>query len=135
MIKNKCSGDGSCLIQGNEAEYIKDADIECEYDCKPAKCPNFIICGVLNPLCILQCHNGLCVNCDIMFGTWQGSHGILKIKSDVECCICLETDIGISYPKCAHYVCVKCFKRCFYGNDDDDSDGDENLKKCPLCRK
>jgi hypothetical protein len=133
MIKNKCSGGGSCLIQTDTDEYIKDIDIECEYDCKPIKCPNFIICGMVLPLRYLQCHDGLCINCDIMFGTWQGGCGELKIKSDVECCICLETNIGVSYPKCDHYVCVKCFKRCFYG--DEDEDNGENLKKCPLCRK
>lgn len=138
MAKDECFGDGSCLIQDNEDGYVKDDNVECKYDCKPVKCPNFVICNTSNPLRILQCYHGLCTNCDIMFGTWQNGCGILKFKSDVECCICLETNTGVSYHKCDHYVCVTCFRRCFYGvkNDESDEKDDElNLKICPLCRK
>jgi len=34
-----------------------------------------------------------------------------------ECPVCLKTEKGISYPKCNHYVCIGCFKRCYYGEN------------------
>lgn len=119
---NKCSGDGSCLIRENEKSYKKDINIECEHNCKPVKCPNFIICGESAvPLYYLQCHNGLCINCDMMFGSWTSKNykktgkGILNFYENVECPICLETKRGVDQPNCNHTLCIDCFKRCYYG--------------------
>lgn len=115
MNNNVCIGDGMCLAQDSNNEYVKK--LECEYNCEPVKCPNFVVCGSINPLCILNCHRRLCTNCDSMFGTWQSGHGILNLRDNIECCICLETKIGISYPRCDHYICIDDFKRCFYVNE------------------
>lgn len=72
----------------------------------------------------------------------------------MECCICLETLECVAYPKCEHYVCISCFKRCFHGkkhkdnymsdelddniNDTDDEneyENEKNLRLCPICRQ
>ena len=37
-------------------------------------------------------------------------------KSD-ECPICLETKRCVSQPRCDHYSCIECFKRCYYGRE------------------
>jgi hypothetical protein len=87
------------------------------------KCKNYIICGDILPIWWFECkRNYLCNNCHIMFGTWNNEiiSGIGKGKghlktSDIEyeCPICLENKICISQPRCDHYVCIDCFKRCY----------------------
>ncbi len=100
------------------------------------KCKNYELCKAVLPTWWFECKNNyLCTNCHMMFGTW-GAHigkGILETYDHIECPICLETKKGISYPRCNHRVCIECFKRCFYRNDDE-SDNENNLKLCPLCR-
>jgi len=67
----------------------------------------------------------------MMFGTWNNEtisgigkgKGILKISDlEYECPICLENKICISQPRCDHYVCIDCFKRCYYGDEDTDGE-------------
>lgn len=60
-----------------------------------------------------------------MFGTWkyQGQEyktgkGILEIHDNLECPICLKEKRSISQPNCEHTVCIECFKRCYYGDDE-----------------
>lgn len=59
----------------------------------------------------------------MMFGTWgSGTYkhegkGILEMSKIIECPICLEIKEGISQPRCNHSLCIKCFKRCYYGDD------------------
>lgn len=111
-----CNGDGSCLTQTDEENgYEKRDDILCDNNCKPIKCPNFIICNVLLPKWVSYCHNNLCTNCDILFG-------LLKITDNIKCPICLENTKGVKLLKCNHHLCIKCFKRCYYGDDDLDNE-------------
>ena len=76
-----------------------------------------------------------------MFGTWGESHtgkGILEINNNLECPICFENKLGISQPNCEHTLCIGCFKRCHYGEYNEEIEENEikeNLRKCPLCRK
>lgn len=97
------------------------------------KCKNYELCEAVLPKWWFECKgNYLCTNCHMMFGTWGKSHtgkGILKISNDFECPICLENKRGISQPNCDHTLCIDCFKQCHYYQNE------ENLKKCPLCRK
>ena len=102
----------------------------------------------------------------------------------MECPICLEVKHSISQPNCEHTLCIECFKRCYYGDNDTENEpkfpypdieneyydnqenpkldydllyplikkynedwnkwddeknqkyeNEENLQKCPLCRK
>lgn len=103
------------------------------------KCNNYILCKTKLPEWWYSCKGQwLCTNCDIDFGKWQGGKGTLIIKDNVECPICLETKKGISLPKCDHYICIGCFKRCYFNHDNDSDSDDDNkeayLRKCPLCR-
>lgn len=116
-----CSGDGTCLRQGDTlTSYEKDKEMICHYNCQAIRCPNYDVCQAMDPQCILDCHHGLCTHCDIFFGTWQGGKGILPIINSAECPICLETTRCISLPKCNHSICIDCFKRCFYGENEED---------------
>lgn len=88
------------------------------------KCKNYELCNCVLPKWWFECKgNYLCSGCDMMFGTWGSGvnthtgKGILETCDNVECPICLETNRGISYPRCNHKVCIKCFKRSIYPDD------------------
>jgi hypothetical protein len=111
---------------------------DCQYteeDGGGIKCKNYEVCDAVLPKWWWECKNSyLCSNCDMMFGTWtNGTYknigkGVLEIRDCIECPVCLENKKGISYPRCNHFVCIDCFKKCVY------IDEEENLKKCPVCR-
>ena len=89
------------------------------------KCKNYELCEAVLPKWWFECKgNYLCTNCHMMFGTWgsgENSHtgkGILEISDNLYCPICLETKRSIEQPNCEHKVCIDCFKRCYYGDDD-----------------
>lgn len=94
------------------------------------KCKNYEICATLLPKWWFECKGHyLCTNCDIKFGTWkfQGEEyktgkGKLDIIDNLECPICLEVKRSISQPNCEHTLCIECFKRCYYGNDNIDNE-------------
>lgn len=90
------------------------------------KCKNYELCESVLPKWWFECKgNYLCENCHMMFGTWgsgEKAHtgkGILEISNNIiNCPICLEGKKCISQPRCNHYVCISCFKRCYYGDSD-----------------
>jgi len=87
------------------------------------KCKNYELCECILPEWWFECKgNYLCTNCHMMFGTWgtQIGKGVLEISDNIKCPICMEVKRGISYPRCDHYVCISCFKRCWYRDDSDE---------------
>jgi len=98
------------------------------------KCKNYELCQEKLPGWWFECKgNYLCSGCHMMFGTWkfQGQEyktgkGVLDIIDNIECPVCLDIKRSISQPNCEHTLCIDCFKRCYYGNDDD-----ENKPKFP----
>ena len=101
------------------------------------KCKNYELCNEVLPKWWFECKgNYLCTNCHMLFGTWKFQNkeyktgkGILEINDNLKCPICLEKKRGITQPNCSHTLCINCFKTCHYVKDE------ENLRKCPLCRK
>jgi len=92
------------------------------------KCKNYIVCGAVLPDWWYECKEQyICTNCDMSFGTWTSrdsrtgvvtnhtGKGELNVTPSAECPICLDTTVGVSQPRCDHYVCVPCFRRCYYG--------------------
>ena len=118
-IKKLCDGHGECLMEINsEDEYVKDPEYVCEHDCVLIECPNYVLCNNKRPQCILSCSNGVCIDCYLFFGTWKGKC-ILETKLDIECCVCLEEHcLGISLPRCVHYICVICMKKLYFPKHD-----------------
>ncbi len=147
------------------------------------KCKNYIICEAVLPNWWYDCKGHyICTNCDCMFGEWIGGKGVLEINNNMECPICLEINDCIEQAFCNHKLCIKCFKRCYYGDEmlelmpifpypeiedeyfdnsdnekwineyplikkynedydlwldmkDEKYKNEENLRKCPICRK
>ena len=105
------------------------------------KCKNYKLCKAILPYWWYECKgNYLCTNCHMLFGTWGTNigKGELEFEDILECPICLEKRICVSYPRCNHKICISCFKKCMYFNEDrsdEQTDNIENLRKCCLCRK
>jgi hypothetical protein len=77
-------------------------------------CPNVKVCGNYGQDILFSCYHGRCRNCDVFLGEWHGGKGNLEFKIIDDCCICFEEKLeGVSMPKCKHYICVECFKKCF----------------------
>src|SRR5690242_15106840 len=127
----ECNGSGQCLKQQNNGQYEETPNINCPHKCKGIKCPNYVLCKVIAPVWYFDCHAGMCTNCDIIFGKWANHKGRPQIQESIECPVCLETNqTGIINPNCNHLICIKCFKK-LYWNDKEE----EYLHKCPLCRQ
>ena len=91
------------------------------------KCKNYIICETVLPKCWFgYVGRYLCDGCDTMFGTWSSGgiknvgKGILETTNNLECPICLEIKECISQPRCNHSSCISCFKRCYYGDENNE---------------
>jgi hypothetical protein len=92
---------------------------------KGIKCKNYELCKTVLPLWWYDCKGCyICTICDVQFGTWSSGDtimtgkGALEFKDDIECPVCLETTRGVTPPNCEHFICIHCFKRCYYGNDE-----------------
>jgi hypothetical protein len=90
------------------------------------KCKNYILCESVLPKWWFECkENYLCTLCHMMFGTWgsdENKHvgkGILELSNNLECPICLEIKECLSQPRCKHSLCISCFKRCYYGDENE----------------
>jgi len=95
------------------------------YDCQYSeengggiKCKNYELCEAVLPKWWFECKsNYLCTNCHMKFGTWGNSStgkGVLEIRNNIDCPICFECKKCISQPRCDHFVCIDCFKKCHY---------------------
>jgi len=73
-------------------------------------CPNFVICDNF-----IYTESKVCVDCDMLFGSLRGGSGILNF-SEEECSICSTVGICITKPKHDHFLCVNCFKECYFGS-------------------
>lgn len=120
MSTEICSGIGECLIQLDDLSYGDFRSIPCSYSCLPISCPNYLVCRNREPRWVLDCHSGLCANCDIVFGTWDGGPGRLKFSYD-NCAVCRTTTDCVQLLYCHHKLCVGCFRKThrFYDEKDD----------------
>ena len=121
IMSRICKGDGECLQQYDEHDYIKQSDVICNHNCIPIKCKNYILCNQQFPEMYIGCWGGegLCRGCHESFGTWgkmpKGNigKGILEITNNIQCPVCNKEKTCISQPYCNHSLCVECFKECY----------------------
>jgi hypothetical protein len=79
------------------------------------KCKNHKLCKSILPKWWWnsnECY--LCTNCEMVFGE-------LTFK-EMECPICFDFKNGLSPLKCDHFICIDCFQRCYYGDEDKDNE-------------
>ena len=88
------------------------------------KCKNYQLCEAILPTWWFECKNNyLCTTCHLMFGTWgtppigNTGKGALDFVDNIECPVCFENKQGVSHPNCDHFICIDCFKRCYYGDE------------------
>jgi len=91
------------------------------------KCKNYELCNTVLPDWWYECKGHyICTNCDILFGTWghgENTHygkGELIFSNNLECPICLQNKRCVSQPRCEHFACLNCFKRCYFLDQSDD---------------
>lgn len=114
----------------DDKEYEKNnIGYDAQYPEGGIKCRNYEVCNEILPDWWKNCKGKwLCTNCDMMFGSWsyknssgenirKNGKGILNFRDDEDCVICLETKRCVSQPNCDHFLCIDCFKRCYYGDD------------------
>ena len=60
------------------------------------KCPNYLICSNLN---VDNSYDGICSDCNNLFGKWRNKSHILKIKDTVDICpLCENKNVVICRP-------------------------------------
>jgi hypothetical protein len=91
------------------------------------KCKNYELCNAVLPDWWYECKGHyICTNCDILFGTWgngENAHygkGELIFSNNLECPICLQNERCVSQPRCEHFACLNCFKRCYFLDQSND---------------
>lgn len=72
------------------------------------KCPNNIICNNN-----ISSDIELCLDCNMLFGTWRGNRGILDQKNTT-CPICTKDSLCVTRPNCNHFICIDCFKTLYF---------------------
>lgn len=96
-----CSGDGSCLEQTSNNRY--KPLFKCSFECKPIKCPNYVLCLDILPQVILDCNEGTCMNCAVA--------GVSIEEKPSECRICHTiTNCISSSDSCEHLMCPDCYR-------------------------
>jgi len=91
----------SCGHRNHVQGYCK---VDCPHNCELVECHNYRMCGKKRPQNILDCHNGMCMDCAVSFGKIK----FLDEKDD--CPICLVNKDMIQVTCGRHKVCIECWK-------------------------
>jgi hypothetical protein len=112
-MEKVCPGNGYCLQQFTDCLYVRSRAFPCTHNCAPQPCPNYAICGSMEPPIIMDCHGGRCSHCDIIFGRDLQLNDVADT-----CAICLEDfHLFVQMPLCTHQLCLACFRRVHYRSD------------------
>jgi hypothetical protein len=101
--RGKLGCDGKCLLQMSGDNHYRV--IDCPEDCKPVKCPNYLLCGQACPHWFLYCHSNRCNYCNESFGC-----DLTFIEKEQECCICFNSKPIFIRWGCIHELCIDCFR-------------------------
>lgn len=112
-----CQGEGSCMTQVTLTRYSNNS---CPHNCQVVECHNFKMCSQKRPKWVLDCHNGMCMDCAINYGKLK------FLTENNDCPICLNKKDSVELT-CLHKVCLDCWKKW--------SEKSQAPVSCPLCRK
>lgn len=137
---SSCNGKGMCIGQAGEECYegncdslhltsgINQEDLycrsNCSHNCQLVECHNFKLCGNKLPQILLDCHNGMCLNCAIEIGK------IRFIGEIDDCPVCIDEKEMIEICCGKHKLCLDCWKKM-----SETGDHCNGPLACPLCRE
>lgn len=101
-VVSKCKGDGECLMQKDDDTYYRG--YPCESNCRPIRCPNYLICKKELPQWVLNCHSGKCHSCNMNKFTLTNERNF--------CGTCNQINIKVLL-SCGHYICKECIRYGF----------------------
>ncbi len=119
----RCSHRNHTKLIGGTTESDIYCKNECSHNCHLIECHNFRMCGKKYPQQVLDCYNGMCPNCAMMFGKIK----FLDEKDD--CPVCMEDKYMIEISCEKHKVCLDCWKQMAEMEDR------HFPLTCPLCRE
>lgn len=106
---------------GGTSECNVYCKTNCSHNCQLVECHNYRMCGQKRPQQLLDSHNGMCMDCAVMFG-------IIKFLDEKDDCpICMENKDMIEISCERHTVCLDCWKNWSETNTN-------HPLLCPLCR-
>ena len=108
---NDCKGKGECLKEDFDGNFYSSSD--CNFNCEPEKCPNYIICKSIKSKNHLESNENVCQPCQMFFGKWRGWNSILK-KEFNKCSTCEENNLCILNEKNNKYLCISCFRNLYF---------------------
>jgi hypothetical protein len=133
-----CKGFGECFEQceyncdnqnhthfnSGETDTIYSQN-ECSHKCVLVECHNYKVCGQKRPAWVLDCHNGMCLDCALMIGKLT----FLEQKDD--CPVYMEHKEMVQVCCGKHTLCITCWLKMSEIQPDS-----ENYKplSCPMCR-
>jgi hypothetical protein len=117
-----CQGDGMCLQQCSHKRHNGYCPSNCQHRCQLVECHNFKMCGQKRPQSLLECYNGMCMDCFISYGKLT----FLDVKED--CIICMENKEMVVVTCGKHKVCIECWKKI-------STSVTSYPLRCPLCRE
>ena len=97
---------GECLVQSGPGK--NDYYRRLPHTCTPIPCPNYRVCGAIEPQRYLDCHGGRCQPCNMFFG-----ENLHFTTAKVNCQGCNQIDNLVLVRGCPHLLCPRCFYRCF----------------------
>jgi len=118
-----CGHRNHTYLIGGTTGYDVYCQEDCPHNCQLVECHNYRLCEQKRPQIILDCHNGMCVDCAIMVGKIK----FLDEKDD--CPICMENKDMIEISCEKHKVCLDCWKQVA------DTPDRPFPITCPLCRE
>ena len=110
------------MIGGKNKEDIY-CQTECIHNCQLIQCHNFTLCGKKYPQEVLDCHNGMCVDCAVMIGK------VIFLNKMDDCPICMDHKEVITISCGKHNVCMECWKQM------SETENRPYPLSCPLCRE
>ncbi len=123
LVDCKCGHRNHTSIIGGSTAYDMYCQIECTHKCKLIECHNFKLCGKKTNQYILDCNNGMCLNCAVVIGK------IKFLNTNDECPICMENKDMIQLSCEKHNICLECWKTM------SETEHRSIPLSCPMCRE
>ena len=107
-------------VSGGEEFTSKFCHKVCQHNCKLAPCKNYTLCKQSRPQHLLDCYNGMCLDCAVYYGK-------LRYERRGDCPVCFEPKDLVESVCGKHNICLDCWKRW--------TDYSTGPTLCPICHQ